>query len=227
LMSEISKQSPDIKRISQFTYDMIPEFDNMSPVQGQALESGASPMMGSPEMKAMVNYSPVINYGASPMLSAASHRKRGGRTMSFSLDKHQGNALSQSVVIKSPPKKVRPDPLLQIKNDFNKIKQSMNQTYTEVKEKTVPAKIDWMVYHTHKDYNNIERRLGSTRPRLYNFEDYIKSVYGKNYSTDEYGMAMKPHRLAVNPAYHNAKRDKDLKELIEQVKKEGFDIVEK
>jgi len=208
---------------------MIPEFDNMSPVQG--LESGSSPMMGSPEIKAMVNYSPVINYSASPMLSATSHRenlkKRGGRTMSFSLDKHQGNALSQSVTIKSPPKKVRPDPLLQIKNDFNKIKQSMNQTYTEVKEKTVPAKIDWMVYHTHKDYNNIERRLGSTRPRLYNFEDYIKSVYGKNYSTDEYGMAMKPHRLAVNPAYHNAKRDKDLKELIDQVKKEGFDIVEK
>jgi len=147
---------------------------------------------------------------------------RNSNSVSFYLDRNQPKYPHQTNL-----KTLKSDPLSNIKNEFHRIKQNLNKTYAEIKEKRTPAKIEWLVYNTCKDYDKIERRLEEGKPRLYNFEDYIKSAYGKNYSVNEFVLAMKPHKLVTDPMYQYIRRDRDLNDLIEKVKQEKFDSVEK
>ena len=91
------------------------------------------------------------------------------------------------------------------------LKQTVNKTYVEIKEKGNRDQIKSMVYSSNKAYNRLQRNLLKPKNRLYDFEDYLNTSYGNPYSIGEFNLAMKPHKVALNKAYKHNDKDPEFK----------------
>jgi hypothetical protein len=98
--------------------------------------------------------------------------------------------------------------------EFSRLKDDVMSTFQELKDPKAPKRVEKMYNKLNKTFDELQRRLVRQKPHLYNFEDYLASCYGKDYSIDEYAIALKAKPIE--------KKNHELKELIEQVQSEAY-----
>ena len=105
-------------------------------------------------------------------------------------------------------------PVKRLHEDFQMLKNDLNKAFVDIKDKKVNSKVEKSFSKLNKTYDHLERKLQRQKPHLYDFEDYLECMYGKDYSTDEYAIAMKAKPVELEKH--------ELGELIKQVQKDKY-----